>query len=110
MILSRRQNRQHGHLRVTEPCSRATSNSIGLTSWRKHIVGRRNLFLMPRQPKWNQNRCKACGYTWYPRGKSRSLKCPNCGSRATEEVGCGFAILVIGALLGSAGVAFDCFC
>lgn len=34
--------------------------------------------------KRSQNRCKSCGYTWYPRGKSISLKCPSCGS---EDVG-----------------------
>lgn len=28
-----------------------------------------------------QNKCKDCKYTWYPRGKDLSMKCPNCGSR-----------------------------
>lgn len=28
-----------------------------------------------------QNKCKNCKYTWYPRGKDMSIKCPNCGSR-----------------------------
>lgn len=36
-----------------------------------------------------QNRCKSCGYTWYPRGKSLSPKCPNCGSGETRIVGTG---------------------
>ena len=31
-----------------------------------------------------QNICKNCGYTWYPRGKSISLYCPNCGSHDTS--------------------------
>lgn len=26
-----------------------------------------------------QNRCRACGHTWYPRGSNLSRKCPNCG-------------------------------
>jgi len=29
-----------------------------------------------------QNICKDCSYTWYPRGKYLSIKCPNCGSRS----------------------------
>lgn len=33
-----------------------------------------------------QNKCKSCGYTWYPRGKSLSIKCPNCGGREVSTV------------------------
>lgn len=33
-----------------------------------------------------QNKCKSCGYTWYPRGKSLSNKCPNCGSTQVSKV------------------------
>ena len=33
---------------------------------------------MTYRPK---NECDDCGYTWYPRGKNRSLRCPHCGSR-----------------------------
>jgi predicted RNA-binding Zn-ribbon protein involved in translation (DUF1610 family) len=33
-----------------------------------------------------QNECKSCGYTWYPRGKSLSNKCPSCGSSETSKV------------------------
>lgn len=52
-----------------------------------------------------QNRCKACGYTWYPRGKSLSAKCPNCGSGETRVVGAGlfgglFVLGVIAVVLG----------
>ena len=43
-----------------------------------------------------QNRCKGCHYTWHPRGKDRSLRCPNCGSSDVEilnpsiqKAGCG---------------------
>lgn len=43
-----------------------------------------------------QNRCKQCGYTWYPRGKSVSLRCPNCGS---QDVGINL-IPLIGSLVG----------
>jgi hypothetical protein len=32
------------------------------------------------------NMCKSCSYTWYPRGKSLSGKCPRCGSTATDLV------------------------
>jgi len=34
-----------------------------------------------------QNRCKSCGYTWHPRGKSLSNKCPNCGGTQISTVG-----------------------
>lgn len=34
-----------------------------------------------------QNKCKSCGYTWYPRGKSLSKKCPNCGGKNISTVG-----------------------
>jgi hypothetical protein len=46
--------------------------------------------------KRSQNRCKACGYTWYPRGKNISSKCPDCGSR---DVGVSGGALGLGALL-----------
>lgn len=44
-----------------------------------------------------KNRCKTCGDTWYPRGRSRSLKCPNCGSKEVETVSSGglFALIVL---------------
>ena len=29
--------------------------------------------------------CKVCSYSWQPRGRSYSIKCPNCGSRIQEE-------------------------
>jgi hypothetical protein len=32
------------------------------------------------------NYCELCGYTWYPRGKNRSIECPNCRSNATRMV------------------------
>src|SRR5262245_35281 len=33
-----------------------------------------------------QNTCGHCGYTWYPRGKDLSNKCPNCGSRSVGMI------------------------
>lgn len=37
---------------------------------------------MTYRPK---NECHRCNYTWHPRGKNRSLKCPNCGCRDIIE-------------------------
>lgn len=31
-----------------------------------------------------QNVCRSCGYSWYPRGKDVSAKCPSCGSPRVE--------------------------
>jgi len=31
------------------------------------------------------NKCKACGYTWHPRGKDVSHKCPKCKSEILQE-------------------------
>ena len=59
-----------------------------------------------------QNKCKRCQYTWHPRGKNLSLRCPNCGSSDVEIVtippavllGCGgLLILVVIAGLISSG-------
>ena len=49
-----------------------------------------------RSTKQPQNKCETCQYTWYPRGKSRSLKCPSCGSRNVKVLGgcCGPAALL----------------
>lgn len=52
--------------------------------------------------KRSQNKCRKCGYTWFPRGKNISLKCPSCGSTdvgfASAGIGaialCGLAILM----------------
>lgn len=49
-----------------------------------------------------QNQCNRCAYTWFPRGKHRSLRCPGCGSKDIEIVeppprsssGCGPVVLV----------------
>lgn len=42
-----------------------------------------------------QNKCKSCGYTWYPRGKSISNKCPNCGGSQISKVGSWGGLLVL---------------
>ncbi|MEI7867086.1 MAG: cell envelope integrity protein TolA [Candidatus Methylumidiphilus sp.] len=46
-----------------------------------------------RSTKRSQNKCGSCGYTWYPRGKYKSLKCPNCDSNEVSIVGGGGLIL-----------------
>ncbi len=51
-----------------------------------------------------KNRCKSCGDTWYPRGRSRSLKCPSCGSKEVETVSGGGLFGLI--ILVIAGVIF----
>jgi len=43
--------------------------------------------------KRSQNKCGSCGYTWYPRGKDKSLKCPNCGGNKVSITGRGGLIL-----------------
>ena len=43
--------------------------------------------------KRSQNKCNSCGYTWYPRGKDKSLKCPNCGGNRVSITGGGGLIL-----------------
>jgi predicted RNA-binding Zn-ribbon protein involved in translation (DUF1610 family) len=70
-------------------------------------MGQRNPFKLPRMTKRPQNFCKRCGYTWYPRGKSISPKCPQCGSTETA-IGCGgcATLIVLALLLGAASVAF----
>lgn len=53
-----------------------------------------------------QNRCSQCGYTWYPRGKNISLRCPNCGHTGVKLVAGGAAsvgALVLWAALSSGG-------
>lgn len=42
-----------------------------------------------------QNKCKKCGYTWYPRGKHISLKCPSCGSSEVGFAGPGIGLVAL---------------
>ena len=42
-----------------------------------------------------QNKCGSCGYTWYPRGKSVSNKCPNCGSAQVSRLASGGGVLTL---------------
>lgn len=53
-----------------------------------------------------QNKCKSCSYTWYPRGKSVSHKCPNCGSKEVAikwSWGGMAALVIVGGVLFSGG-------
>jgi hypothetical protein len=27
-----------------------------------------------------RNGCKGCGYSWYPKGRNKSVKCPRCNN------------------------------
>lgn len=47
-----------------------------------------------------QNRCKTCGYTWFPRGKSISIACPRCHGPVSQlrSIGCGTILLALGSL------------
>lgn len=36
------------------------------------------------ESKRPQNRCSTCKYTWHPRGKEKSLRCPKCGAETIE--------------------------
>jgi hypothetical protein len=58
-----------------------------------------------------QNECEACGYTWYPRGKNLSARCPNCGSSRTTFVPVvpDSASSALGVLLGCLAVPFFLF-
>jgi predicted RNA-binding Zn-ribbon protein involved in translation (DUF1610 family) len=54
--------------------------------------------------------CSGCGYTWQPRGKDYSLKCPNCKAalripRTSSCAGClgVAAVLVVGYLFLRSG-------
>lgn len=47
-----------------------------------------------------QNRCTSCGYTWHPRGKNLSSKCPSCGHKGVKLAG-----TVAAAVIGLAGWA-----
>ena len=51
-----------------------------------------------------QNVCHSCGYTWYPRGKNVSLKCPSCGNYETGIDFSGFIafLFLIGLCVGLA--------
>lgn|SRR5450830_246484 len=44
-----------------------------------------------------ENKCMDCEYTWFPRGKDLSIKCPNCGNRnigfsSTGRYGMGYSM------------------
>ena len=41
---------------------------------------------MGQSTKRPQNRCRACGHTWFPKGRDLSVKCPNCGATKVQTV------------------------
>lgn len=53
-----------------------------------------------RATKRPLNKCGDCGHTWYPKGRSISLKCPACHGKNTKRagIGLGAAILIIAGL------------
>lgn len=51
-----------------------------------------------------QNQCGRCGYTWYPRGKEVSLRCPNCSDRDISYTYTGSDDDSLGILWGLLGV------
>lgn len=58
--------------------------------------------------KRSQNKCRACKYTWYPKGKNLSLKCPGCGGTDVGYAGMGlFGQLGLGALVIGGFMAFS---
>ena len=58
------------------------------------------------ETKRPQNRCNACGHTWYPRGKNKSHKCPKCGDSKVRIAGAasGAGALIIAAMVGYAAL------
>lgn len=77
-------------------------------------MGRRSLFglsgilrAINRRPL---NVCASCGYSWYPRGKNLSLKCPNCCSPTTHAgcAGCSSILLALAALAAISVMGLFC--
>lgn len=56
--------------------------------------------------KRSKNKCKSCGYTWYPKGKNLSRKCPDCGSREVtySSGGCCGLIILLALIFGAISV------
>lgn len=51
--------------------------------------------------KRDQNRCKECSYTWYPRGEDLSEECPKCkSSNVTYAGGMSCSVLIVLLLVG----------
>jgi hypothetical protein len=63
--------------------------------------------LRSRVTKRPLNRCEACGYTWYPRGKTLSPRCPRRGSdhTAVDNNGAPVSLAVLADALEEAGGA-----
>lgn len=75
----------------------------GLTVGRKKSLFK--LLVGKPGPLRPQNFCGACGHSWYPRGKSFSPRCPNCGvDRAPASAPTGSSISSSFVVLGCVGV------
>ena len=68
---------------------------------------------MTRRTKRPQNICEDCKYTWYPRGKQVSLRCPRCGSTNTKvkppnplTVALGIVVLIVCLIVLCPGAIF----
>jgi hypothetical protein len=58
-----------------------------------------------------QNACEDCGYSWHPRGKDLSLKCPSCSStnvvivyptyeeQSSSKIGCFIVLALVAAII-----------
>ena len=55
---------------------------------------------MPQATYRPKNECHRCGYTWHPRGKNRSLRCPSCGGRNVIEYEHAFPDLAVKLFVG----------
>lgn len=48
-----------------------------------------------RATKRPLNKCGSCGHTWYPKGRSLSVRCPECRSTDTKKAGAGIGAVVV---------------
>lgn len=48
-----------------------------------------------RATKRPLNKCGSCGHTWYPKGRSLSVRCPECRSTDTKKAGAGVGAVVL---------------
>lgn len=48
-----------------------------------------------RATKRPLNKCGSCGHRWYPKGRSLSVRCPECRSTDTKKAGAGVGALVL---------------
>jgi hypothetical protein len=48
-----------------------------------------------RTAKRPLNKCGSCGHTWYPKGRSLSVRCPECRTTGTKKAGAGVGAAVL---------------